>query len=115
MYSAHQLSHILRRPPHLGKCQTALNTLKKLAGDLVAHHMAPLAVVQLLARASLVDTHHGHTDGPGRLADAQSQVSVIGIDISPLLGRFDNFNHGFQDAVVQIALFEFAEQLFLPR
>ncbi len=112
--SAHQLPDVLGRPPDLRERQAALDALEVLSGDLVAHDVAALAVVQLLARAALVDAHHGHADGPRRLADAQPEVPVVGVDVPPLLRRPHDLHHRVQDRVVQVALFELAEELFWP-
>lgn len=54
------------------KGQTALDALEILARHLVAHDVSLFAIVQLLAGTTLVDTHHGDTDGPGRLSDAEA-------------------------------------------
>ena len=86
--SSHQLPQVAGWPPHLRKSKTSLDALQVLARHLVSHHVAPLARMQLLSRASLVDTHHGHADGPRRLADAEPEVSVIGVYVPPLLRRF---------------------------
>lgn len=73
--------------------------------------MTLFTVVQLLARTALVDTDHGHTDGPRRFTDTETEISVIGVDIAPLLEGLDDFNDRFQEVVVELALFEFAEEL----
>ena len=65
--------------------------------------------MQLLARAALVDAHHGHTNGPRRLSDAQAQVAVVGVDVAPFLRGFDDLYDRTEDAVFQVAFFEFAE------
>ena len=109
---SHELRNILRRPPHLRKRKTPLDALQKLARHLVAHDMAPLTRVQLLARASLVDTHHGHADGPRRLADAEPEVAVVGVDVAPFLRRLDDFDDGFEDGVFEFAFFELFEELW---
>lgn len=89
---SHELPHICWRPPHLGKGEAALYTLEELARDLVAHDMALLAVVELLTSASFVDTHHGDSDGPRCLSDTKAQVAVVGVDVPPLLERFDDLD-----------------------
>lgn len=62
----HHLQRILRDPPRLAKGQAPLDALQELSRDLVAHDMRGHALLmQLLARGTLVDTHHGDTDGPG--------------------------------------------------
>ena len=69
-----------------------------------------IALVQLLARAPLVDPDHGHADGPRRLADRQAQVAVVGVHVALLLRRDDDLHHGRQDAVFELAGLEFPEQ-----
>jgi hypothetical protein len=59
-------SRVQWRPPHLREAQTAFDALQEFACDFVAHDMCRVFItfMQLLARRSLVDTHHGYTDGP---------------------------------------------------
>ena len=45
------------------------------------------------------------------IADAEAQVPVVGVHVPPLLRRPHDLHHRLQDAVVQVALFELAEQL----
>lgn len=62
---AHDLQLILRGPADLGKAQAALDTLQVFPRDLVTQNVRLLvALMQLLSRGSLVNTHHGYTDGP---------------------------------------------------
>ncbi len=70
-----------------------------------------VALVQLLARAPLVDTHHGDADGPCCLANTQTEIAIVGIDVAAFLCCFDDFDDGFEDALVEISLLELAEQL----
>lgn len=58
-----------------------------------------------------MDTHHGDTNGPSRLSDAQTKVSVIGIHISSLLESLDDLNDGLQDIVIKLSLLKLAKQL----
>lgn len=109
--STHQLSQVLGRPADLRKGEAALDALQELARDLVAHDMALCAVVELLARAALVDAHHGHADGPRRLADAQAQVAVVGVDIAALLEGLDDLDDGLDERVVEVSGLELSEQL----
>src|SRR4051812_4538360 len=74
---AHKLADILRRPSDLSKRQTPLDALQILPRDLAAHDMPPLTAMKLLSSTTLVDTHHGDTNRPGRLADAQPQIPII--------------------------------------
>lgn len=63
---AHNLQLILRGPAHLRKAQTPFDTLQVFPRSLVAEDMGLLvALVKFLASRSLVNTNHGHTDGPG--------------------------------------------------
>jgi hypothetical protein len=110
-HSPHQLPQILRRPPHLRKGKTALDALQILPRHLVAHDVTLFAVVQFLARTSLVDTHHGDSDGPGGLADAEAEVAVVGVDVAALLEGLDDFDDGLEEGVVEVAGFELAEEL----
>lgn len=71
--------------------------------------MALFSVVELLPRASLVDAHHGNTNRPRGLADAQAEVVIVGVDIAPLLESLDYLNDGFDEGVVEIAGFEFSK------
>jgi hypothetical protein len=65
---AHDLQLILRGPADLCEAQAALDTLQIFSSDLVTQNVRLLvALVQLLSRGSLVNTHHGHTDGPGSI------------------------------------------------
>lgn len=73
--------------------------------------MALFAVVQLFSRTSLVDTHHGDTDGPGCLADAEPEIAVVGVDVAALLEGLDDFDDGLEEGVVEVAGFELAEEL----
>lgn len=73
--------------------------------------MALFAVVQLLARAALVDTHHGDTNGPGCLADAEAEVAVVGVDVAALLEGLDDFDDGLEEGIVEVAGLEFAKEL----
>lgn len=73
--------------------------------------MALFAVVQLLARASLVDAHHGHANGPRRLADAQAEVAVVGVNVAALLQGLDDLDNGLQERVVEVASFKFSKKL----
>lgn len=62
---AHNLQLVLRGPAHLRKAQTAFDTLQVLARDLITEDMGLLvALVEFFSRGSLVDTNHGHTNGP---------------------------------------------------
>lgn len=62
---AHNLQLVLRRPAHLRKAQAAFDALQILARNLIAENMGLLiALVELFSRGSLVDTNHGHTNGP---------------------------------------------------
>lgn len=70
-----------------------------------------VALVQLLARTPLVDTHHGDADGPCCLADTQAEIAIVGIDISTFLCCFDDLDDGFEDAFVEISFLELAKQL----
>lgn len=56
--------------------------------------------MQLLASTTLVDTHHGDTDGPSRLADAEAEVAVVGVDVAALLEGLDDFNDGLEEGLV---------------
>lgn len=109
--SAHQLSQIRRRPPHLGKGKTALDALQNLARNLITHDVTLLAVVQLLASTSLVDTNHGHANGPGGLADTQTEIVVIGVDVASFLKGLHDLHHRYEEGVVHVVGFEFAKEL----
>lgn len=74
--------------------------------------MALFSVVQLLTRTSLVDTHHGDTNGPGCLADAEAEVAVVGVDVAALLEGLDDFDDGLEEGVIEVAGFELAEELY---
>lgn len=69
-----------------------------------------IALVQLLARAALVDTHHGDADGPSGFPDAEAQIAVVGVDVAALLSRAHDLHDGLQDAFFQRARFEAREQ-----
>jgi hypothetical protein len=73
--------------------------------------MAFLSIMKLLASATLVDTNHGNTDGPCCLAYTQTQVSIIGIDVTTLLKSLNNLYNRFENIVVELALFKLAEKL----
>lgn len=92
---AHQLSQIRWRPPHLRKGQTPLDALQNFARDLIAHNVAFFSVVKLLTGTSFVDTHHGDTDGPRSLADAQAEIVVVGVDIASFLEGLDDLDDWF--------------------
>lgn len=71
--------------------------------------MALFSVVKLLPRASLVDAHHGDTNRPRGLADAQAKVVIVGVDIAPLLEGLDDLDDGFYERVVEVAGFELSK------
>jgi hypothetical protein len=73
--------------------------------------MALITLMQLLSRTTLVDTNHGNSNGPGSFTDTKAKIAVVCIDIAAFLGCFDNFDNGFEDAFVNVACFEFAEEL----
>lgn len=73
--------------------------------------MTLFAIVQLLASASLVDTHHGDTDGPGRFADTEAEVAVVGVDVPALLKCLDDLDDGLQQGVVKVIFFKFSIEL----
>lgn len=108
---AHKLSDIFWWPPNLCKAQASLDTLQKLPGNFIAHHVPLVAFMQLLSRAPLVDTNHSDADGPCCLADTQAEIAIVGINVSTFLCSFDDFDNGFEDAFVEISLLELAEQL----
>jgi len=58
-----------------------------------------------------VDAHHGDSDGPCCLANTEAQIAVVGVDVSALLGCLDDLDDGLEDAFVEVAFLEFAEQL----
>jgi hypothetical protein len=95
----------------LRKGETTLDALQILACDLITHDMAFLSIMKLLASTALVDTNHGNTDGPRRLANTQTQVSIIGIDIATLLKSLDNLYDRLENIVVELTLFKLAEKL----
>lgn len=68
-------------------------------------------VMQLLSRTTLVNTHHGHADGPGGLSDAEAEVPVVCVDVATFLEGFDDLDDGREEGVVEVAGFEFAEEL----
>lgn len=109
--SSHQLPDVGGRPADLRKSEEALDALQVFARDLVAHDVPALAVVQLLAGAALVDADHGDADGPGGLADGEAEVAVVCVDITAFLCGFDDFDNGREEVVVEVVLFEFAEEL----
>lgn len=74
--------------------------------------MALFAVVQLLARTSLVDAHHGDANGPGCLSDAEAEVAIVGVDVAAFLEGLDDFDDGLEEGVVEVAGFELAEELY---
>lgn len=71
--------------------------------------MSLVTLMQFLSSTTLVDTDHSNANGPRSFPDAESQITIIGIHISPLLGRFDDFNNRLQQAFIDIAFLEFAE------
>lgn len=73
--------------------------------------MSLVTLVELLSSTTLVNTNHSNSNGPSRFADTESEISIIGIDIAAFLGCFDDFNYRFQNAFVDIAFLEFAEEL----
>ena len=80
--SPHDLRAILRRPPGLRKAQTPLDALQHLPRALITHDMRLLiTTMQLLSRTTLVDTHHRYTNGPGSLANTETEVCVVGVDV----------------------------------
>lgn len=75
--------------------------------------MSLLAIVQFLTSTALVDAHHGNTNRPRRLSNAQPQISIIGVHIPPLLRRLNNLHYRLEDTLVEVGLFEFPEELLL--
>ena len=73
--------------------------------------MTPFSTVKFLSGAALMDTNHGNTDGPGSLADAETEEAVGGVNISLLLGSLDNLDDGFKDAFLELAFLKFPEEL----
>lgn len=110
-FSSHELPDILWRPAYLCKCQAPLDALQILSRHLVAHDMALLAVMQLLASTPLVDTHHGNTDRPSRLSNAQPQITVVGVHIPPFLGRLHDLHYRLEYTLVEVSLLELPEEL----
>lgn len=68
--------------------------------------------MQLLTRASLVDTHHCDSNGPGCLSDTEAEIAVVGVDVAALLEGLDDFDDRLEEGVVEVAGFEFAEELY---
>lgn len=93
------------------KGETTLDALQILACNLITHNMAFLSIVKLLASTALVDTNHGNTNGPCCLANTQTQVSIVGIDVTTLLKSLDNLYDRLENIVVELTLFKFAEKL----
>lgn len=63
---AHNLKLVLWRPTYLRKAQTTFDTLKIFARSFITQNMSLLVtLMEFLARGSLVNTNHGHTNGPG--------------------------------------------------
>ena len=93
----------------MGERKTPLDALKIFARNFVTHNVTLLTIVQFLASTSLVNTNHSDTDGPSGLADTQTQVAVVGINVAALLHSLDNFDNGFEERVVKISFFELAE------
>lgn len=107
--SAHQLQYVCRWPAHLREGETPLYALQELSRNLVSHDVTLLSVMKLLARASLVDTNHGHTDGPCSLANTKSEIAVVCVDIPSLLESLDDLYDWLQQGILEITLLEFAE------
>lgn len=74
--------------------------------------MTLFAIVQLLARTSLVDTHHCDSNGPGCFSDAEAEIAIVGVDVAALLEGLDDFDDGLEEGVVEVAGFELAEELY---
>jgi hypothetical protein len=70
----HKLQLIGWRPSGLRKAQTSFDALQILPGHLVTHDMCRvlIAFMQLFSRTSLVNAHHGDTDGPCRLTNTKT-------------------------------------------
>lgn len=108
---AHQLSDIFWWPPNLCEAQAPLDALQELSSDFIAHHVPLVTFVQLLPRAPLMDTHHGDTDRPCCFANTQTEIAIVGVDVSTFLCCFDDFHDRLEDAFVKISFLELAEQL----
>jgi hypothetical protein len=107
--STHQLSDIFRWPSNLCKAQTSLDALQELPRDLVSHDMTLVTLMQFLSSTTLVDTNHGNSNWPRCLSNTQTQISIVGVDISPLLSCFDDLDNRFQDPLVYIAFLKFSK------
>lgn len=113
VFSTHQLTQILRRPPGLRKGQAALDTLEELSGGLVGHDVRLLPVaglVELLAGRPLVDADHGHADGPGGLPDREREVLVVGLDVAAGLRGPHDLADRVEQAVVEVGALEAPEE-----
>jgi hypothetical protein len=73
--------------------------------------MALIALMQLLSSTTLVDTNHGDSDGPGRLANTKTKVPIVRIDVAAFLRRLNNLYDWLQDTFIEIAFLKFAEEL----
>ena len=73
--------------------------------------MTSLSVVKLFSSATLVDTHHGNANGPGRLANTKAEESIGGVYVTLLLGGLDELDDVVKNALFEVSLFEFTEQL----
>lgn len=109
--STHQLSQIRRWPPHLRKRKTSLDTLQNLAGDLITHDVTLFTIMQFLASTSLVNTNHGYANRPGGLADTQTEIVVVGVDVASFLEGLYNLHDGRDERVVYVVGFKSAEEL----
>lgn len=60
-------------------------------------------IVQLLPRTSLVDTHHGDTNRPRCLADTETEVAVVCVNVSSLLQGLHDLDDGGEERVLEIS------------
>lgn len=67
--------------------------------------------MQLLSSTTFVDTNHSNSNRPSSFTNTESKIPIVGIDVAPFLGCFDDFDDRFQDALVEITLLKFAEKL----
>jgi len=73
--------------------------------------MSLVTLMQLLSSTTFVDTDHSNSNRPCSFANTEPKIPIVGIDVTPFLGGFDNFDNRFKHTFIKVALFEFSEEL----